>query len=148
MRSRSVLMVKIIGAVIAIAGILGLCGCSTGQSATDAGSRPNAAPLDGAVAAALHAPSTGYKTWGIPKAAPLDTHKTDTAVVTTNKGVITIKLLPKVAPVAVQCFIFLAQHRYFDGVRFHRVVPGSSFRVVIPPPPACAAPATNLTTKR
>jgi peptidylprolyl isomerase len=117
-------MVKIIGAVIAIAGILGLCGCSPGQSASDAGSRSNAAPLHGAVAVPLHAPCTGYKTWGIPKVAPLDTHKTYTAVVTTNKGVITIKLLPKVAPIAVQSFIFLAQHRYFDGVRFHRVVPG------------------------
>jgi cyclophilin family peptidyl-prolyl cis-trans isomerase len=29
-----------------------------------------------------------------------------------------------VAPIAVQSFIFLAQHRYFDGVPFHRVVPG------------------------
>src|SRR5919201_3452922 len=124
MRSRSVPVVKIIGAVIAITGILGLCGCSIGQSASDAGSRPNAAPLHGAVAVPLHAPCTGYKTWGIPKVAPLDTHKTYTAVVTTNKGVITIKLLPKVAPIAVQSFIFLAQHHYFDGVRFHRVVPG------------------------
>jgi cyclophilin family peptidyl-prolyl cis-trans isomerase len=117
-------VVKIIGAVIAIAGILGLCGCSPGQSASDAGSRSNAAPLHGAVAVPLHAPCTGYKTWGIPKVAPLDTHKTYTAVVTTNKGGITIKLLPKVAPIAVQSFIFLAQHHYFDGVRFHRVVPG------------------------
>src|SRR2546423_8902701 len=124
MRSRSVLMVKIIGAVIAIAGILGLCGCSTGQSAGDAGSRSNAGPLHGAVAVPLHAPCTGYKTWDIPKVAPLDRGKTYTAVVATNKGVITIKLLPKVAPIAVQSFIFLAQHHYFDGVRFHRVVPG------------------------
>jgi cyclophilin family peptidyl-prolyl cis-trans isomerase len=124
MRSRSVLVVKIIGAVIAIAGILGLCGCSLGQSASDAGSRSSAAPLHGAVAVPLHAPCTGYKTWGIPKVAPLDTSKTYTAVVTTNKGVITIKLLPKVAPIAVQSFIFLAQHHYFDGVRFHRVMPG------------------------
>src|ERR687886_1777732 len=124
MRSRSDLVVKIIGAVIAIAGILGLCGCSLGQSASDAGSRSNAAPLHGAVAVPLHAPCTGYKTWGIPNVAPLDTHKTYTAVVTTNKGGITIKLLPKVAPIAVQSFIFLAQHHYFDGVRLHRVVPG------------------------
>jgi peptidylprolyl isomerase len=124
MRSRSILVVKIIGAVIAIAGILGLCGCSLGQSASNAGSRPHAAPLHGAVAVPLNAPCTGYKTWGIPKVAPLDTHKTYTAMVTTNKGVITIKLLPTVAPIAVQSFIFLAQHHYFDGVRFHRVMPG------------------------
>jgi peptidylprolyl isomerase len=117
-------VVKIIGAVVAIAGILGLCGCGLGQSASDAGSRPNTAPLHGAVAVPLHAPCTGYKTWGVPTVAPLDTRKTYTAVVTTNKGVITIKLLPTVAPIAVQSFLFLAQHHYFDGVRFHRVVPG------------------------
>src|SRR5436309_16061653 len=109
MSSRSVLVVKIIGAVITFAGILGLCGCSLGQSAGDAGSRPNAAPLHGAVAVPLHAPCTGYKTWGIPKVASLDTHKTYTAVVTTTKGVITAKLPPKVAPMPVQSFIFLAQ---------------------------------------
>jgi peptidylprolyl isomerase len=110
------LVAKVIGALAAIAGILGLCACSSGQSSS--------APLSSAVAVPLHAPCTGYKTWGIPKVAPLDTHKTYTAVVTTNKGVITIKLLPTVAPIAVQSFIFLAQHHYFDGVRFHRVVPG------------------------
>src|SRR5436309_10472140 len=120
MSSRSVLVVKIIGAVITFAGILGLCGCSLGQSAGDAGSRPNTAPLHGAVAVPLQAPCTGYKTWGVPKVAPLDTHKTYTAVVATNKGGIRIKLLPKVAPIAVQSFVFLAQHHYFDGVRFHR----------------------------
>jgi cyclophilin family peptidyl-prolyl cis-trans isomerase len=109
-------VVKIIGAVTAIAGILGLCACSLGQSSS--------APLSSAVAVHLQAPCTGYKTWGIPKVTPLDTGKTYTAVVTTNKGVITIKLLPQVAPIAVQSFIFLAQHHYFDGVRFHRVMPG------------------------
>jgi cyclophilin family peptidyl-prolyl cis-trans isomerase len=108
-------VVKIIGAVTAIAGILGLCACSLGQSSS--------APLSSAVAVHLQAPCTGYKTWGIPKVTPLDTGKTYTAVVTTNKGVITIKLLPQVAPIAVQSFIYLAQHHYFDGVRFHRVVP-------------------------
>jgi peptidyl-prolyl cis-trans isomerase B (cyclophilin B) len=116
MRNRSVPVVKIIGAVIAIAGILGLCACSLGQSSS--------APLPSAVAVHPQAPCTGYKTWGIPNVAPLDTGKTYTAVVTTNKGVITIKLRPQVAPIAVQSFIFLAQHHYFDGVRFHRVVPG------------------------
>jgi cyclophilin family peptidyl-prolyl cis-trans isomerase len=116
MRNRSLLAAKVIGALTSIAGLLGLCACSLGQS--------SGAPLPSAVAVHLHAPCAGYKTWGIPNVAPLDTHKTYTAVVTTNKGVITVKLLPTVAPIAVQSFIFLAQHHYFDGVRFHRVVPG------------------------
>ena len=116
MRNRSVPAAKVIGALTSIAGMLGLCACSLGQSSS--------APLPSAVAVHQQAPCTGYKTWGIPNIAPLDTGKTYTAVVTTNKGVITIKLLPKVAPIAVQSFIYLAQHHYFDGVRFHRVMPG------------------------
>jgi cyclophilin family peptidyl-prolyl cis-trans isomerase len=123
MKDRSLPVAKVIGAVVAIAGIMGLSGCNIGQSA-GGGSDTNAAPLPSAVAAQQPAQCTGYKTWGVPKVAPLDTHRTYTAVVTTNKGVIMIKLLPKVAPIAVQSFIFLAQHHYFDGVRFHRVVPG------------------------
>ena len=108
-------MAKVIGALTSIAGILGLCACSTGQSSS--------APLSSAAAVHLQAPCTGYKTWGIPNVAPLDTGKTYTAMVTTNKGVIMVKLLPAVAPIAVQSFIFLAQHHYFDVVRFHRVMP-------------------------
>src|SRR5581483_3922933 len=33
-------------------------------------------------------------------------------------------LWPGVAPIAVMSFVFLAQHHYFDGVKFHRVIPG------------------------
>ena len=61
-------MVTIRGAVIAGATILilGLCGGSIGQSVSGAGSRPNTAPLHGAVAVPLPAPCRGYKTYGVP----------------------------------------------------------------------------------
>lgn len=47
-----------------------------------------------------------------------------TATIHTEKGDIVIELLPDVAPIAVNSFIFLAEHDWFDNVTFHRVLPG------------------------
>ena len=46
------------------------------------------------------------------------------AVISTNKGDITIGLYEKETPVAVNNFVFLAQQHFYDGVIFHRVEPG------------------------
>jgi cyclophilin family peptidyl-prolyl cis-trans isomerase/HEAT repeat protein len=45
------------------------------------------------------------------------------AVVTTEKGVFTIDLLPEDAPLTVDNFIRLARANYFNGLEVHRVVP-------------------------
>jgi cyclophilin family peptidyl-prolyl cis-trans isomerase/HEAT repeat protein len=45
------------------------------------------------------------------------------AVVTTDKGSFTIRLLPDEAPLNVDNFIQLAKRRYFNGITVHRVVP-------------------------
>ncbi len=45
------------------------------------------------------------------------------AVVTTDKGSFTIRLLPEDAPLNVDNFIQLARRRYFNGITVHRVVP-------------------------
>ena len=45
-----------------------------------------------------------------------------TAVMQTSCGTITIQLDRAAAPQTVASFVFLAQHRYFDGTFFHRVV--------------------------
>jgi len=41
-----------------------------------------------------------------------------------NGGAFTIELLPKSAPQTVNSFVFLAREGWFDGVTFHRVLPG------------------------
>jgi cyclophilin family peptidyl-prolyl cis-trans isomerase len=46
------------------------------------------------------------------------------AILNTEKGEIVIELYPDKAPLAVNSFIFLAEHDWFDGVTFHRVLPG------------------------
>lgn len=43
--------------------------------------------------------------------------------VKTNKGDITIKLLPETAPMHVSSTIYLARTGYYDGLSFHRVIP-------------------------
>lgn len=47
-----------------------------------------------------------------------------TATLHTEKGDIVIELFPDIAPMAVNSFIFLAEHDWFDNVSFHRVLPG------------------------
>lgn len=42
----------------------------------------------------------------------------------TSCGTITIQLLPEIAPIAVNSFVFLAEQGYFDGTVIHRVLPG------------------------
>ena len=54
----------------------------------------------------------------------LDTTKTYTATVKTDAGSFTVKLLPKYAPVTVNNFVFLAGYHFYDGIVFHRVIPG------------------------
>jgi cyclophilin family peptidyl-prolyl cis-trans isomerase len=46
------------------------------------------------------------------------------AVIDTDKGPIEIELLAADAPKAVENFRLLAEHHYYDGIAFHRVVKG------------------------
>lgn len=61
-----------------------------------------------------------------PQKPPLtiDTTKKYTAVVKTVRGDITIELRADLAPEHVNSFVFLARDHYYDGVTFHRVIPG------------------------
>lgn len=54
----------------------------------------------------------------------IDSAKQYTATLKTEKGDIVLELYPDVAPMAVNSFIFLARNGWFDGVTFHRVLPG------------------------
>jgi peptidylprolyl isomerase len=54
----------------------------------------------------------------------IDTAKTYSATMVTSKGTLEIVLDPLAAPVTVNNFVFLARWHYFDGIVFHRVIPG------------------------
>jgi peptidyl-prolyl cis-trans isomerase B (cyclophilin B) len=50
--------------------------------------------------------------------------KSYVASMTTNKGPIEIRLMPEVAPMHVTNFIYLSRLGFYDGLAFHRVIPG------------------------
>ncbi len=66
----------------------------------------------------------GSLQWDAPPAMTIDPAKQYTAAIETAKGDILIELLPQAAPVTVNSFVFLAREGYYDGVTFHRVLPG------------------------
>lgn len=45
-------------------------------------------------------------------------------VIKTNMGTIKLKLFPDKAPLAVESFLGLIAKKYYDGIIFHRVIPG------------------------
>jgi len=54
----------------------------------------------------------------------VDSTKRYTAEMVTSKGTMTLSLDPLGAQVTTNNFVFLARWHYFDGIVFHRVIPG------------------------
>ena len=54
----------------------------------------------------------------------IDPAKRYTADMVTSKGTIRIALDPVAAPKTVNNFVVLARYHYYDGIVFHRVIPG------------------------
>ncbi len=54
----------------------------------------------------------------------IDPTKTYGATMVTSMGTLEIALDPLGAPATVNSFVFLARWHYFDGIVFHRIIPG------------------------
>ena len=54
----------------------------------------------------------------------IDPNKQYTAVIETAKGKLTLELFAKDVPKTVNNFVFLVRDGFYDGVPFHRVIPG------------------------
>jgi cyclophilin family peptidyl-prolyl cis-trans isomerase len=63
------------------------------------------------------------RTFPAPFKRCIDATKTYTATITTNKGVLTVELLPKTAPLTVNNFVALARNKFYDGLGCHRIIP-------------------------
>jgi cyclophilin family peptidyl-prolyl cis-trans isomerase/predicted small lipoprotein YifL len=102
--------------LILLLALLTLAGCGGKSSAN---SSPPATIAPTATPTAVPVPGGRFKSY-----PPMTINKNHryTATVVTTKGTITIQLLPKLAPLAVNSFVFLARKHYFDGQFFHRIV--------------------------
>jgi cyclophilin family peptidyl-prolyl cis-trans isomerase len=59
-----------------------------------------------------------------PPPMVIDPSKRYTAEMVTSKGTLVIALDPIAAPATVNNFVFLARWHYYDGIVFHRIIPG------------------------
>jgi peptidyl-prolyl cis-trans isomerase B (cyclophilin B) len=69
-------------------------------------------------------PTTTIKQYDAPPPMTIDSEKSYTAVIHTEKGDIRLELFAADAPQTVNNFVFLAREGFYDGVTFHRVDPG------------------------
>ncbi len=62
----------------------------------------------------------------VPEEEPMSIEELQNTVVdlNTSKGTITIKFYPEIAPNHVRNFVNLAKSGFYDGTKFHRVIPG------------------------
>jgi cyclophilin family peptidyl-prolyl cis-trans isomerase len=59
-----------------------------------------------------------------PPELTIDLDTAYSATLHTSHGDVTVELLAAEAPLAVNNFLFLAREGFYDGVTFHRVIPG------------------------
>ncbi|WP_343384924.1 peptidylprolyl isomerase [Candidatus Amarobacter glycogenicus] len=64
------------------------------------------------------------KEYSSPPAMVIDPAKNYTAVIETSAGSMTAEFFAADAPKTVNNFVFLARDGYFDGIIFHRCIPG------------------------
>jgi len=69
-------------------------------------------------------PAPKPKTYSAPPAMVIDTGKEYTATIETERGNMVLELFASDVPNTVNNFVFLANDGFYDGVTFHRVVPG------------------------
>jgi len=83
------------------------------------------AAIDAQIAAAHIDKSAGWKTrLPLPKVVAFDPAHKYLATMVTNKGTMVIELKPRVAPMHVTNFLYLARLGFYDGLKFHRVIKG------------------------
>ena len=83
---------------------------------------PTPTPLP--AAAGANAGADGIKQWREPPSRIIDPEADYSAVINTTAGSITVELLTGEAPTTVNNFVFLAREGFYDGVIFHRTIPG------------------------
>ncbi len=69
-------------------------------------------------------PSQSPRSYNSPVPMIIDINKKYTAVIKTAKGDLTLELYPQDAPVTVNNFVTLTRKGFYNGLTFHRVIPG------------------------
>ena len=80
-------------------------------------------PLPTPTPSLLTAGDRTFKQYPQPPLMTIDPAAGYTAIISTNKGVITLELFASEAPITVNNFVFLVEEGFYKGIIFHRVIP-------------------------
>jgi cyclophilin family peptidyl-prolyl cis-trans isomerase len=94
------------------------------SAATKAAATPAATTSTATTPAAAPTQAGGKKTYSARPPLTIDANKKYFATIKMDIGDIKLELYPKDAPEHVNSFVFLAKEGFYDGVTFHRVIPG------------------------
>lgn len=116
-------------AAFSLLAVTSLTGCGTAQNTTTGAvnnTTQGQSPAQNQTASSTNSttpgPATSTQQWSAPPAMTIDTKKQYTAVVHTNYGDFEIQLFANLTPHTVNNFVFLAQHNFFNGDQFFRVI--------------------------
>lgn len=122
-RNRTLLLVVL--ALVLLGGIVGASGCSkatpTPKPAEKTGATDSGTSSEPQTSTATQPPTNQEGALYTPTYVP---NGNETAIITTSKGKIVVKLFGKEAPIHVGNFIELAKKGFYDGTKFHRYEPG------------------------
>lgn len=111
-------------AIVAAAVVFLVIGLVIGLILSRMGSSQQAAQPNPADTVAQVFPTPATRTYSAPPPMTIDPARQYTATITTPRGPIEIELLPDIAPQTVNNFVFLARQNYYNGLTWHRVLPG------------------------
>jgi peptidyl-prolyl cis-trans isomerase B (cyclophilin B) len=122
-RNRTLLLVVL--ALVLFGGMVGASGCSkasqTPKPAEKTGSSDSGTSSEQQTSTETQPPTGQEGSVYTPTYVP---NGNETAILTTNKGKIVVKLFGKEAPIHVGNFIELVKKGFYDGTKFHRYEPG------------------------
>lgn len=101
--------------------LLTLAACSQTNSG-DAGTQTDSAPA--ATTASDTAPATLPAASTQPQEKPMSAYENKIVELHTTAGQINLRFYPDLAPNHVKNFIDLSEQGFYDGTKFHRVIPG------------------------
>jgi len=108
--------------------------CRAADPSTDAGALPDAPVASGADAPGGPSVPAGWTATPYLSPTPMRSFSSASdvtddgvdygAMIVTDVGTLVVDLTEDETPITVGSFVFLARNRFFDGIAFHRVIPG------------------------
>ena len=146
-----VVLVVSLGAIM-FGGQLGPAGPDPAEPGAATPPPASGAAADAAASTAEATSAPGSDGDGRAYAAPppmtIDPARSYEAVIRTERGDVRITLLPEAAPRYVNNFVFLARDGFYDGITFHRVVPGFVAQAGDPTGTGTGSPGYDLAEER